>query len=125
MRSTIRCAVCCSCLLLTSPDFAGGGHGRARAASRRGWLFSFLIQNLLVFDPTPHLILSLQHDAHTNPEPTAGSIKCNIFCFLAGEGVVISTSPNPMCHRTSNLKDDINLLRDYSIHLPSRDWGPG
>ena len=46
MRSTIRCAVCASCLtLLASPDSAGGGLGRARVVSLRGVLFSFFGQN--------------------------------------------------------------------------------
>ena len=45
MRSTIRCAVCSSCLtLLASPDSAWGGLGRARVFSRRGVLFSSFFQ---------------------------------------------------------------------------------
>ena len=42
MRSPIRCGVCSTCLtLLVSPDFAGGGLGRARVVSRRRVPFSF------------------------------------------------------------------------------------
>ena len=42
MRSTIRCAVCSSCLtVLASPDSAGGGIDRARVVSARCAVFIF------------------------------------------------------------------------------------
>ena len=46
MRSTIRCAVCSSCLtLLASLGSAGGGLGHARVVSRQGLLLAFFLQN--------------------------------------------------------------------------------
>ena len=60
IRATSRCAVSSLCpTLLASPNFAGGGLGRARAASRRGLLFSRLWKNLpAFFDPIPQLIIT-------------------------------------------------------------------
>ena len=48
----------CSPILAVYPT--GGGLGRARAACRQGLLFSFFSQNMLCFDTTPYLTLSLQ-----------------------------------------------------------------
>lgn len=52
---------------------------------------------------------------------------CDIFWSLSRKRDGYATQPNPMCHRTSNLKDDhIHVLRDYSrFHMLSRNWCPG
>ena len=55
-------------------------------------------------------------NTRANPDSTAGSIKrtvCDIFWLLSRESGY-ATRPNPMCYRTSNLTDEICLLRDYS-----------
>ena len=60
---------------------------------------------------------------HGNPDSTAASIKragCDIFWLLSRESGY-ATQPNPMCHRPSNLTDEIYLLRVYSsAHKLSR-----
>ena len=104
-------------IVLTDACFvcsAEGGLGRARAASR--WACRFA-QNLLVFDRTPKLVLPLQYSCKRRFHRREERGQCVLYF-----GYEYSTARvglwHSMCHRTSNLKDDIHLLRDFSsVHM--------
>ena len=120
MRCTSRPATCSPFspipTLPTLPSLPGGGLGRARAAAGRGLLFSFFYRKSAVFlpDPLAHIVTEyLCKPRFHRREHQEGSMRYILVNVPRGCGW--ATQTNPMCHRTSKLKDDdVHLLRDYS-----------
>ena len=87
MRSTIRCAVCCSCVtLLASPDSVGGGLGRAPRAGG-ACVFVFLLKICWFLARPPGLLIT-----SLLVQITVGGIKrvgCDISWLLSRTSVLM------------------------------------